>query len=212
MTVIAAARKSPPVEIVILNYNSTDGLEEYIESLPQEIVHIKYTGNEHYHMAHARNLSMLAGSGKYLVSANSDSLLSEDFFAAIRKILVDGIIWSRNLGYSGILVIQKKEFIDAGGYDERFEFYGPDDKELMERLRRRGGKYQKYSSALISEIRTPIKKKKRGYRLKITRKQMHRIGMEYLEENRKNNLLIANPNGWGERDKIYGCKCNNTGA
>lgn len=201
--VVAAARKSPPVEIVILDYDSDDGLKEYVKTLPclengNSIVYIKHPNHKYYHMAHARNLSMLAGSGEYLVGANADNLLSEYFFQVIRALIADGAIWMTPSSFTSLLICQKKEFIDAGGFDERFEFYGPEDKEIVERLERRGKKHKRYSRSLIPAIRTRISEKKKNYRLKLSRKQMHDMMMKYLLENRANNVLVANPDGWGK--------------
>ena len=100
--------------------------------------------------------------------------------------------------WNSLLVIHKEEFIDAGGFDERFEFYGPEDKEMVERLHRRGGKCGQYSRSLISAIYTPNEKKIAGYRLKIGKREMHKRMMKYFMENRENKLLVANPDGWGK--------------
>ena len=212
VTVIAAARKSPPVEIVILNYSSQDDLEQYAKSLPQieniRITYVKHTGAKYYHMAHARNLSMLAASGEYLIGANADNLLNERFFSELRKLINEGAIWMIPGPYNSLLMIQKKEFIEAGGYDERFEFYGPEDKELVERLYRRGAKCKYYPRSLIPAIYTPDEKKITGYRLKLSKGQMHLLGYKILKESRAKGTLVANPHGWGKN----GCISNNTGT
>lgn len=212
VTVIAAARKSPPVEIVVLDYSSEDDLEQYVKSLPKlennRITYVKYEGAKYYHMAHARNLSMLAASGEYLVGANADNLLGERFFSKIRKIAAEGVVWMVPGPYNSLLIIQKNEFIEAGGYDERFEFYGPEDKELVERLYRRGAKRSYYPRSLIPAIYTPDEKKTTGYRLKLSKRQMHLRGFKILKESREKRTLVANPNGWGKN----GCIRNNTGS
>jgi len=203
VAVIAAAKRSPPVEIVILDYDSDDGLEEYAKTLPQlkdgnNIVYVKHTGHKYYHMAKARNLSALAASGEYLVLANADNLPSGYFFHVIRVLIDAGAVWMIPGPWDSLLVIQKEEFIDAGGFDERFEFYGPEDKELVERLRRRGTKHKIYSRSLIPAVYTPDVKKESGYRLKIPKQKMHNLMMKYFIENRENKLLVANPDGWGK--------------
>lgn len=215
--VIKAAEISPPVEIAILDYGSDDGLEEYIKDLPQ-LNHgnsIKYTrpaDYKYYHMAHARNLSMLAGSGEYLVGANADDLISGYFFHVIRVLIDLGAIWITPDPWCSPLVIQKEEFVACGGYDERFEFYGPEDKEIVERLQRRGKKHKKYVRALVNAIYTDDKKKMEGYRIKMGKRTAHKRGMKILLENREKKLLVANLKGWGKKGTIYGRKCNNTGT
>jgi len=203
VTVIAAAEKSPPIEIVILDYSSDDGLEEYAQVLPQlnngnTIIYIRCEGYKYYHMAHARNLSLLAGDGEYLVAANADNLISDKFFNIIRDLIAKESIWMTANMQNSLLVIQKKEFIDAGGFDERFEFYGPEDKEIIERLHRRSIKHKRYSRSLISAIYTPDEKKTRGYRKKKSKQRMHNLGMVFLEDSRAKGTLVANPDGWGK--------------
>jgi len=211
--VIKAAKRSPPIEIAILDYGSDDGLEEYVKTLPQ-LNHgnsIKYTrpaNYKYYHMAHARNLSMLAGSGDYLVGANADNLISGYFFHVIRVLIDLGAVWITPDPWSSLLIIKKEEFVACGGFDERFEFYGPEDKEIVERLYRRGKSHKKYSRSLICAIYTDNDKKMSGYRLKLMKRTAHKEGWKILLENREKELLVANPDGWGRKETIYGRKCN----
>lgn len=205
-SLIKAANNSPPVEIVALNYNSRDGLEEYLRSFDEpigvgnSIRHIRYSDRDYYHMAHARNLAVIWSSGEYFVNAGTDRFLKPEFFNAIRKEIAKGAIWvqpSFKRKFIGVIACQKNEFIHAGGYDERFEFYGPEDKDIWARLERRGKKFGVYDSRLQSAIRTEKLDKTKNYRLKRTntiRKQMRSIFYENIE----NKVLAVNRNGWGE--------------
>ena len=97
---IQAANASPPVEIVVLNYNSQDDLDYYMDFAgvllegDNFLTYKEYTGRDTYHMAHAQNLAMLAGSGEYLVNTAADVVLTIDFFSTIRELLSPGdIVW-----------------------------------------------------------------------------------------------------------------------
>jgi len=205
---IEAANASSPVEIVILDYNSQDGLEEYINNTRETIsladgnllTYAKYTGRSYYHMAHARNLSVLASSGEYINISNADVFFAEDYFKIIRELLLSRKpVWIKPpQRHLGILICQRQEFIDAGGFDERFEFYGPEDKDLILRLQRRGGKFVSCPSKIISQIRTPNSEKVKNYRLALSKQEMSKLMKPIYEENVRNRVMVANEGvEWG---------------
>ena len=206
--VIQAANASPPVEIVILDYNSQDDLEEYLldcypfyddPETDNFLTHTKYTGRDTYHMAHAQNLSMLVGGGEYVVNSAADVVLTINYFSTIRELLSPGdIVWMMSTRY-GIPVIRKDEFVAAGGHDERLEFYGKCDRDLHGRLHRRGGKFVKYPSDILTTIPTAKDQKHRNYSLKSAH-QMKVLNKEIYEENLRNEVLTVNPDGWGSWD------------
>jgi GT2 family glycosyltransferase len=207
-TVIKSANNSPPVEIVVLDYNSTDDIDEYMESLKtitlapgNAINYIKYNKGRYYHMAHARNLVSLVSKGEYIVTTAADIYLEEPFFRKIRqKIANSGCLWIavdiRRL--PGVLAIERKEFIAAGGYDERFELYGPEDQEFNDRLIRRGVEYATLDATYLSHYGTSEDIRLRNYRLKISKREMVSRMMEFYKENTDNNVLVANKDiEWG---------------
>ena len=209
-SLVAAANNSPPVEIMVLNYNSGDGLEEYIKGFSKPIIegnsirHVKYSGRDYYHMAHARNLSIIHSTGEYFVNAGTDRFLELGFFNAIREEISKGAIWvqpSNKKKFIGVIACQKKEFIEAGGYDERFEFYGPEDKEIWARLERRGKQFGVYNSALQSAIRTNKSDKVKNYRVGRTQKIRNRMRTVHRENN-ENKVLTVNKDGWGEGEVV----------
>ena len=204
--VIQAANESPPVEIVILDYNSKDDLAEYMMGVDGErlesgnlLTYKHYTGREYYHMAHAQNLSMLAGSGEYLVNAAADLVLASNFFSVIRDLLAPGdIVWMSSKRW-GWPVIRKDEFIDAGGFDERLEFYGKCDRDIIARLHRRGGKHVPYPDSIMTIIQTPSKEKFKNYSIKSAH-GMKVLNKLVYEENMKKGALVVNDEGWGSWD------------
>ena len=205
---IEAANVSPPVEIVILDYNSQDGLEEYINNTRETIsladgnllTYAKYTGRSYYHMAHARNLSVLASSGDYVNISNADVFFAESYFKIIRELLLlEEPVWIKSRRYPGVLICRRQEFIDAGGFDERFEFYGPEDKDLISRLQRRGGKFVSFPLGIITDIRTPNSEKVKNYRLALSKGQMSQRMKPIHEENIRDCVMVANEGAeWGE--------------
>jgi len=209
-SLIAAANASPPVEIVILDYNSPDDLQEYIEEARKirlekgnKLTCVKYSGVDYYRMAHARNLSVLLSSGEYIVISCADIILSENYFEAVREMLSEGdYVWlSHNLRFVGVVVCKREEFISAGGFDERFEFYGKEDKDLVLRLERRGGKTARLPAGLLRLIPTPKEDKLKNYRLPLSRREVKKLSTPIYEENIRNGVLVANVGKeWGKWD------------
>ena len=199
---MATANASPPVEILILDYNSQDDLAEYIESVTPpdggRLSYVKYTGRSHYHMAHARNLSVKASVGEYIVILSADIYPAKEFIQVAREMIADGYVWMHGKRYTGAIICQRQEFMDAGGYDERFEFYGPEDADLNARLVRRGGKLGLLPS-LLKVIRTPNEEKVKNYRLVLSKREMIDRMKPIYEENTKNHMLVANQGReWGQ--------------
>jgi GT2 family glycosyltransferase len=205
---IKAANASPSVEILVLNYNSNDDLDKYINKLKKEnnlvkgnkLSYLKYTGRDYYHIAHAWNLAVLSSCGEYVVIMGADAMPAKNFVKVIRKLIAEhDYVWMHGSKLTGITVIQRKEFISAGGYDERFEFYGGEDKDLAWRLRRRKAKFGKIPSNLLSVIRTSNSDKVKNYRVKMDKTEMILHNKIIRDENCKNKVLIANKGKeWGQ--------------
>jgi glycosyltransferase involved in cell wall biosynthesis len=202
---IKAANASPPVEIVILDYNSPDDLQEYFLKccwgIPVEgnsIRLVRYAGRNYYHMAHARNLSVLAAKGDYIVTLGADSIVLPDYIEKVRSILRPGM-WVTVHGSECIFAMYKQDFIDAGGYDERFEFYGPEDRDLNRRLERRGLSCVTLPREYMSAIHTNDADKIANYRMKLSKREMSTLMQPIYYENIENKVMVANENkAWGQ--------------
>ena len=206
-SLIKAANASPPVEIMILDYNSSDDLAEYIEYVKENAVfrggsmvsYKKYSGGKYFRIAHARNLSVLASRGTFLVLSCADQILGKNYFEAVRELLESGdYVWLHPHKKGGtVLGCSRNEFINAGGYDEKFIYYGKEDKDLMLRLERRGGKFKQVPLNLIVNIPTPKLDKHRhiSRALSVLRAEKHTKAI--YDENIANNILVANLEGWG---------------
>lgn len=198
-TWIEAAKASPPVEIVVLDYNSPDDLQEYAKSMGIECP--KYTDRNYYHMAHARNLSVLATHGEWFIQLHTDCIMRQDFISTLRIMLeYPEYKWMTVRNNEGVMVIKKIDFLDAGGYDERFEFYGPEDKDLRDRLIRRGLDYWfTFSPWYVKAIYTPNEEKVKNYRLPLSKKDMSKIMSPIYHDNVKKGVLVANEGRkWGQ--------------
>lgn len=208
-SVVIAANQSPPVEIVIVDYGKQPPLAPLLKDfrkslLPENKLKIKvYRKRKYYHMALARNLAIRAATGEYAVTTSTDVIPVPGFFSSVRKSLSEtGAAYLRSLNdfCIGIIVCSRKELVAVGGYDERFEFYGPEDKDLLRRLARKGVKVEYYDlHNLISLIPTPDDMKVANYRLKLSKREMSARGKEILLQNDAVGLIVANEGmKWGE--------------
>lgn len=195
-TLHRTARESPPVEIVVLDYNSDVPLNEVSRD---GITCRRYEGRDTYHMAHARNLSVLASSGDYVLISSADIEIGPEYINAIREQIAQGAVWTRTSDrFVGCLCIRRDEFMAAGGFDERFEFYGKEDKDLLARLQRRGARMATVPDDGLSLFYTPWEKKLANYAPGIGRREMHARSQALYEENCARGVLVANEGReWG---------------
>lgn len=196
---IRAAEASPPAEINLLDYSSNDGMLEFVNSVRSDTVfYCRYEGAKYYHLAHGYNLAALSSIGQYLAIMGADAVLSEDYLVEARKLIEAGCLWMRGRHYKGIIVIERHEFHAAGGYDERFELYGGEDKDLENRLLRRGLTPCIMPDGVVKTLRTPDADKIANYRKSLTKREMMQIGSQIRKWNDQAGLLVANEGReWG---------------
>lgn len=202
---IAEANASPPVELCILDCGSTDGLPEYMDELieiarlvPGSSLSYNRIERDHWHMAKARNMSMLMGQGEYLDMIDADDIVRPGYIEAVRNAIDMGYDWGYVDKRCSIIFCKRDDFISIGGYDERFEFYGPEDRDIQRRLRMLLGTEYILHGSLIKTIYTPDDKKVANYRIKGTKHSFSRMMRKYFMENTVNNILVANSGQeWG---------------
>jgi hypothetical protein len=199
---IANAISSPPVEIVILNYSSTDGILDYITDMvnlfhPVEGVYISghsCINRKYFHSARAYNMALLAGKGEWVVLTPADVFVYNGYVATLRERISEGSLWcNTDRKRRSTIAFNKAEFIAAGGYDDRFDTYGPDDRDIIERMERRCAKRGSIPDYLLGDIFTPADKKIANY--PPTGKSHRELGkdlMKYYYENKENGQLVAN--------------------
>ena len=199
-TVIEAANNSPPVEIVVLDYNSSDNVAGFIRETQlgtrwengTKLEYRRYGDGGHYHMAHARNLSVVASKGDYVLTASADLLMRADYLESVRAAAEQGYIWIHHPEkFVGVVCVLREEFMAAGGFDERFEFYGKEDKDLFLRLKRRGASHCEIPARLLNRP-TPWPDKIKNYRLPLSRREMSKLSKAIYQENIDAGVLVAN--------------------
>ncbi len=185
-----AATVDGGVEVVLVDYGNPtplDGATVRVEA-------------PHYHMAHARNVAIQASTGDVVIISSTDILPHRQYFSMIRRVFTEMTeAWARpQTKYLGVIAVPRAMLLEVGGYDERFEFYGPEDKDLSERLERRYGRPAWYPDGYLDVIRTPDRLKVQGYRLPLSKVEMHARGRDVLVENRDRQVTVVNQGrAWG---------------
>lgn len=204
-SIIEAVNESPPMEIFILNYGSKDDLDEYASELMKTkleegnvFTYWKVNKNV-YNSPNARNIAHLNCKGDYGIQWACDSYPRRDCFKLIRQLIEkEHPVWMAE-GYTGRAVVcQKEEFRRAGGYDERFSMYAPEDRDICMRLRRRGGKFVEFPAELLHDTPTPWRVKVENLGVNIERSEMvARMHAIYDENNRLRTLVANEGKVWG---------------
>lgn len=138
------------VEWVILDYNSTDGLEDWYKSnanvLGNNVRYFRTTEPQHYKRSHSRNMAFRLSTGDILVNLDADNYAGRSFARYISKMMQNHpgsyLAADENISadVSGKVCVARDHFFAVGGYDETVESYGFEDFDLKERLEKYGVK------------------------------------------------------------------------
>src|ERR1700678_144652 len=145
----------PECKFVILNYNSPDHLLAYLVDNHKpamksgRLVVYSYPGEGPFKMTLAKNLAHRCGileGADILVNLDADNFTNPGFarYVAEQFQCKDVFLWSRMVqgrlkrGVSGRIALSRDAFLNSGGYDEKYDTWGPDDKDINARLQRLG--------------------------------------------------------------------------
>jgi hypothetical protein len=136
------------VQFALLDYHSTDGLEEWCKSLKKYIeagllVYYKTSEPESYHRSHSRNMIFRLPDAEIVCNLDADNYLGKDFAAYI----INRFNGRKDVFYTsdyhspdviGRICILKKHFVQVRGYNELLSGWGFEDVELIARLKKEG--------------------------------------------------------------------------
>jgi Glycosyl transferase family 2 len=137
----------PNCEFIIVNYNSQDGLEEWVAAnLKEEIEkgRIKYFHTREasgWHAAHAKNIAHFLSTGDIVCNLDGDNFTGKDFAFYINYLyqshpgqdLLLNFKKDKYYGTYGRICLTRKSFVSLGGYDEDLHAIGGEDTDLVER-------------------------------------------------------------------------------
>jgi len=134
----------PNVEFVVLDYNGSDNVGDWIKKEMMEhiesgkLMFLRTEEPEFFDMSHSRNIAFQAATGDIVNNIDADTFAKNNFADFVNKLANEQpekaiFAKSRQL-LRGRLGFYKKEFVEyLGGYDENIKSYGHDDADLMYR-------------------------------------------------------------------------------
>lgn len=148
-------KDGPPVEFVVLDYNSRDGMEAWAREHLRPYIEtglVKYyrtTDPDFFDMSHSKNMSAQLATGDVICNIDADNFAGPGYTSWVAKQFeqqhhtpILTIIRKDFCPYSdlgGKVCFQKTMFDNVRGYDESLVGYGLDDIDLVNRLEKAGG-------------------------------------------------------------------------
>lgn len=137
----------PDLEFVLLDYNSSDDLQEWVfnnfkdELASGKLVYYQTKEPKYFHMANAKNIAHHLATGDIVCNLDADNYTGEDFAFYINKVMQNNTnIIGRQYSYGNItndtcgrIFLTKENFLKLGGYDEEFIGWSYEDSDLIER-------------------------------------------------------------------------------
>lgn len=162
---------NPCAKFFLLNYNSQDHLEDYIRRDHQRdidagrLVVYRHTRPGPFQMAHSKNVAhrlAIHEGMDVMVNVDADNHTPSGFDKYIQQAFCSEtfkFLWSDMVrdgtmqrGISGRIAVSRDGFLLAGGYNEKYQTWGPDDKDFNMRLRRLGLKAEQIDPSFLSAI------------------------------------------------------------
>ena len=203
---------NPDAKFILVDYASQDHLIDYLkarcweEICSGQLTVYSYREGHAFMMAHAKNmahrLAIVEGAkpNDILCNIDADNFTGKDFanyliesFTILHTLKQEIFMWSRMVkdgdgrlprGISGRIAITARQFLNSGGYDEKFETWSPDDKDFNLRLRRMGYTAHEIDPYYLNAILHNDKMRFREYR--------HAKDLDYDDFVVNNNNTVAN--------------------
>jgi hypothetical protein len=197
---IEVASKFDNIEFVLLDYNSNDGLEEWVaDNMMRHIESglLAYYRNdepEHFDMSHAKNMSHRLASKEIVCNLDADNKISEEFVRQLRFEFANDknciLKPNSNLkGNAGRIAISKENFMFLRGYDESAVGWGNEDQDFFNKADIWGIKPVRVNDAYS----IPHSDKERGENYKIQHiRKTSRSNANVLRSRLREGYLVSN--------------------
>jgi len=140
------------LEFVLLDYNSTDGTEQWVRENLLEYIEsgrlnfYKENTAEHFLPPHSRNVSIRVATGDVICNVDADNFINDGFASYLqRSFSIDygdkrlvmnhpDVFFPKGGGCHGRIAMWRQDFMYLGGYPEKFEGWGEEDNDLNRRI------------------------------------------------------------------------------
>lgn len=145
---VADNAKFDGVEFVILDYNSQDGLEAWMQGNMASqvssglVAYYRERTAKFFNPRHAKNVAHLLASGDVVVNLDADNFTGPDYAAKVADVFSELGVFLRadqvgrpkhQTGIAGRVAFRAEDFRRLRGYDEVCHGYGGDDPDLVHR-------------------------------------------------------------------------------
>lgn len=145
----------PHIEFVILDYNSQDGLEEWVRETLGEYIesgivsYYKTYEPQYFNISHSKNMALKLAKGDIVCFVDADNYAGEEYVHWVNRAFTNTSMGSivttlgrdsipyRDVG--GKLGCHRNLLYTVRGFDEGLVGYGVDDVDLVNRLENAGG-------------------------------------------------------------------------
>jgi hypothetical protein len=144
------------LEFILLDYNSSDALEEYVKTNLSiyietgKLIYCKTFTPKFFHRSHSRNLAFKLATGDLICNIDADNFTGKNFANYINESFEkEENIFLTTLGDTnrkyqkdtlGRICVKREDFYNIKGYDERMVSYGFEDYDFANRLELSGVK------------------------------------------------------------------------
>jgi glycosyltransferase involved in cell wall biosynthesis len=151
---LADNRSYPNLEVVLLDYNSSDGLEKWTKEHmlgwidAGRLIYFRTIDHAHFRRSHARNLAFRLATGDIVCTVDADNFTGPGFahyvnerFSRYEDIYLRPDFEGAHLRLRdvfGRVCLRKADFLSIESYDEGIVEYGYEDVDLCSRLEKRG--------------------------------------------------------------------------
>jgi len=137
------------VEFVLLDYNSKDGLDEWVKQNMQQYIdtgilgYYKTYDPEYYLRSHSRNMVFRLANAEILCNLDADNFLGKGFAAFMIEEFAKQkfIFYTSDCSFEDIfgrVLMSQKDFYEVRGYNEALNGYGYEDVDFFFRLNKLG--------------------------------------------------------------------------
>ena len=151
---IMANKDYANIEFIVLDYNSSDGLEEWINENYQEdlsagkLVFKRTNEPARFLWSHSKNMVHKVATGDIVCNVDADNFTGQGFATYLNEHFQKKPNSFLSVNYNDKInhlsdtfrriACFKKDFEATGGYDERMRWYGYEDNDFCERFKRMG--------------------------------------------------------------------------
>ncbi|GAB5472039.1 MAG: hypothetical protein Mars2KO_01380 [Maribacter sp.] len=152
-------------EFVVLDYNSKDGLEEWImaEMSPYmdagQLIYVRTRVPEYFLRSHSKNVAAKSAAGDIICNVDADNYIGEGFADYVNHEFMENqyiyLTVPRNFEKKdcyGRICVLRDDFMAITGYDEGMTDYGFEDFDLLNRLELLGRKARYFSNSEFLQV------------------------------------------------------------